>query len=852
MSFDEQKLIRLKGLVGSWKVKNQIEVFWLFSRAFIWKKHQIPPVKMLIVPSILLAGLITLCACSKVADNNQGKFTVLPMPTVGHGAFFDSTGKTFDPDEEYIKHAQETYINLARLSLVRPTLKQLTSKVTVQKIEKQIYASVADKILANALFLDWLLENGQPDRKSQMQTLNNALRWRYVTTLKQNPLLPKRHIPWTKGIDRAIADRLENAGIIVSQPAEALSNEYLSNCRDLDVPVPDSIFSQGWNNLGTYANPLSNIPGKPEIWVKYSEQPVGACIALTHADVDKDYYHLDMICLGKESTNACFFENDIPDGFGSVIQTQDLRGGRGPNKVTGGICSDCHAGENPFIIHPDKAAFAALDRNKIMSNAWHTPFVDSEWPQNPGPINLLDAINSKGRCTDCHVQSYAGRFPEISTDLSGYCTTVLKRVVDGPLRTMPPIDATFPLISDYVNHVDALLALCDVAPDFGGQAVDFDVADDTSFISSPRIEGPLYTCNTPVTDTTTSSTLVNTETTSTPADVRQVMVSNTIRHAKVRLFVNGVEKGMREPNDNTQQVKFLVVLAIGDVITAEQEVDNTVSARSSAVIVTDYQLDFPNGLPAPTISPTLIYECAEIIGVRHVPGANVKVTVNGSHPFSVQTASGWTAIPPTKSPFEVGDSFVATASLCTDTSPPSKAISAVVAPSELPSATFEPSVVFEGQEIVRIVNLTNGTQTTLDVLNAGVSISASSITTTLNLDIMSKLGRPLQVSDQLTVQQKLCDIASQATSSEVTPCAQLPPPRIRNPLVDEDFVIVTDSIPGARIRVYDDADNELGDNSSNMVELNRALNRADTITVNQQIGNCQSSQGYRIRVSPRS
>ena len=99
-----------------------------------------------------------------------------------------------------------------------------------------------------------------------------------------------------------------------------------------------------------------------------------------------------------------------------------------------GTCSDCHAGENPYIVHPEKAPFIGLS-NSIASTGWHQPLVDASWPQNPGPTNLLDAVTSTRTCDGCHTSGSAGRFPELSTELRGYCSAVLSSAVR---ETMPP------------------------------------------------------------------------------------------------------------------------------------------------------------------------------------------------------------------------------------------------------------------------------------------------------------------------------------------------------------------------------------------------------------------------------
>jgi len=100
-----------------------------------------------------------------------------------------------------------------------------------------------------------------------------------------------------------------------------------------------------------------------------------------------------------------------------------------------------------------------------------------------------------------------------------------------------------------------------------------------------------------------------------------------------------------------------------------------------------------HGLPAPEIDPTLIYECAHLIAVRHVPGASVQVLTNDDHPVNRLTSIGWSMVRPGKTPFEVGDRFVATQSMCDDRSPPAVPEIATNAPARVNAPAFDPPPV---------------------------------------------------------------------------------------------------------------------------------------------------------------
>ena len=143
-----------------------------------------------------------------------------------------------------------------------------------------------------------------------------------------------------------------------------------------------------------------------------------------------------VICLG-QTGKACFWDNDkngtrftftrgvntdtVPfDRFGGGSEL--LGGGEG------GICSDCHAGENPYIIHGAVLAGLAASLPTFAPGRFHTPIVRSgdtvTWPDNVPPMN------SPSSCSGCHgtasTISSAGRLPHLSPLLAGYCGTTLR------------------------------------------------------------------------------------------------------------------------------------------------------------------------------------------------------------------------------------------------------------------------------------------------------------------------------------------------------------------------------------------------------------------------------------------
>jgi hypothetical protein len=634
----------------------------------------------LLTVSLILALPMVFCLCSlaTVSVNAQqetpGKEggakppAADPIVAIGHGSIVGKDGKNIELTAPYIELVQEFYINeLLTIEKRKDKEKQLPEE-NVAATRKAIRSATDDKILGNALLIDWLIEKVQPSNRAHIVVANNALRWHYVHKIQKDPVLPEKN-EWGKGLKRDAAKRLgEQIGTTVLALTNSAGEAYCRECEQAGVPVPDFMFGNEWRFVGEITNEFISESARSELWIHESSTPPGICLALPRFGPSGKAELFGVICLGKETGKVCFFDNpngrfydrDVPIDFKSsfVGGTDLVLNGQG-------VCSDCHAGENPYVVHPDKPPFASLG-SLLQSPVWHDPLVDASWPQNPGPTNQLDAVSSPSRCDACHRVGGAGRFPEVSTQLSQYCQVVLATAIGSSAkRTMPQgLGSTAP----YTAHINSLTNSCSGPPSGGGVVVEVSLPNDPNVLTGPIVIDPLYGCAT------------------------SVSVRGAVLDAKVTLFVNGNPAGAPIfPARNTIKLEFtgLPALAAGDLVKATQEKDG-VASTSPTVTVRDHRVDFPSGLPAPTIDPTLVYECADVISVRHVPGATVTVFSNGGTPVTGTGSTDWTVFAPGKRPFVVGDSFTAQQSLCGD--PPSPIstppVSAVAAPSSLPPVKF--------------------------------------------------------------------------------------------------------------------------------------------------------------------
>ncbi|NGX85278.1 hypothetical protein [Aequorivita sp. KMM 9714] len=408
---------------------------------------------------------------------------------VAHGSIYGTDGNSITPSEDFILGVQEYYIK----SLLK-NLKKSDPK-TERRLRGKINNLVTNKVLANALFLDWLLEKEQRVEVSNIEPINNALRLYYITNIQKNPILPTEDVPWAKGIETDIAfeleleglDKFENLDVFI-EPVES-GPKYIQDCIDAGVPVPNKLFDSTWVKLGRLEK-YAETERKRELFIYRSLDPPGFCIAMiSNAINEYESGHYDLICFGTQSNNACFFERDglvynesnLVGEFNEELDVNDV-----DNRIIT-YCTRCHAGENPFIVHPEDPVFieaAKLKRDfldtpntlpNLMGTDWYNPMfnhaaVTETYEHvlgNPPPplLSPIAFVESEKKCTSCHSKDgTGGRFPYRAP--VEYCS-----IFDTSIgSTMPLYDQAN--TNKYINEINQLKKyICDQSIGGGGEVL---------------------------------------------------------------------------------------------------------------------------------------------------------------------------------------------------------------------------------------------------------------------------------------------------------------------------------------------------------------------------------------------
>ena len=135
----------------------------------------------------------------------------------------------------------------------------------------------------------------------------------------------------------------------------------------------------------------------------------------------------------------------------------------------GGMCTDCHAGKNPFIVMPDRPT--QLSVNQTTANRYN-PIVPAGWLQGSLPGTTLAGVSPapmEGSCLGCHTDvGSAGALPMISPKLSpGFCLAVLQNARDLKTQRLGPDGMTLltvplmpPGTENMKRHWDTLSTVC--------------------------------------------------------------------------------------------------------------------------------------------------------------------------------------------------------------------------------------------------------------------------------------------------------------------------------------------------------------------------------------------------------
>jgi hypothetical protein len=376
-----------------------------------------------------------------------------PISYIGHGAMFNQQGEEIAPTLQFIRQAQDWY----KRDLLRKLNKN--QRAEFDRLERNLSEGLTldeqSRLVLNTNLVNWLMDAAKVDSGDRIRGKQNFIKFLLKTKLNDNsdnklPRGTELFKPHPELLKRMKANERQSlSGISPSALTNAGGAAYRAECLANGVPIPPDMGNPAWVSRGQIPR-LPNPPSVPlkdalyiasdleaEVLTYTSTSPLGMCVALPRFNSENTVQLDGVICLGQATSKACFWDNQENGGTftfqrGSSVPFSRFGGGTDLKAGIGGTCTDCHAGENPYIIHGNVLdSLASLGLPTFTGN-WHDPIVGTAtppWPENPGPMNAPTS------CVGCHVQGVSGRFPHLSTALPEYCNTVLKLSIQ---RAMPP------------------------------------------------------------------------------------------------------------------------------------------------------------------------------------------------------------------------------------------------------------------------------------------------------------------------------------------------------------------------------------------------------------------------------
>lgn len=263
---------------------------------------------------------------------------------------------------------------------------------------------------------------------------------------------------------------------------------YAAECSAKGVPLPPDWGGTNWTfsgPMGPGTNPpIENfiVTMRPAL-VYYANSAQGLCMTLPRPNLPNatpgantvPRAGFGVICQGTNG-NVCFWDNATPvpwhDSNGATVLSPSVTiastnpanlngtfvGGASLLTHPGGVCTDCHAGKNPFIVMPSRPTKLPPAISQTVATRYN-PIVPAKWLQGTQPGTTLDGVLPAPGCLGCHVDTtgQAGALPTLSPQVNtGFCLAVLKRARD--LKEMPPSTANMERHWDTVSTVCKELA----------------------------------------------------------------------------------------------------------------------------------------------------------------------------------------------------------------------------------------------------------------------------------------------------------------------------------------------------------------------------------------------------------
>jgi len=274
----------------------------------------------------------------------------------GHGMLFDKDFKLVVLDKQSIVELQNSMIE----ALKKNSQDNKQALQEIRELETQLRKKLFDaeeSIVVRAKIVRTLLRRSDDELRLRYEWRNDALMYTYLS----KPGIHTRAALHTSAL-------LRKHGF-TRKPTRNLQG-YERDCGTEQVPIPPDWAETGtpWVYQGTLTENLLRPGEYAAVWTYSDPNSRGACIALPRKDVGGNDTNLGIICQSARTGRACFWDNrsrtnqaGLLPWTGQTLVVAQLAGG----DVLRENCTNCHHGNNVFLISPDDPTWAKLLRGPL-------------------------------------------------------------------------------------------------------------------------------------------------------------------------------------------------------------------------------------------------------------------------------------------------------------------------------------------------------------------------------------------------------------------------------------------------------------------------------------------------------
>lgn len=364
-----------------------------------------------------------------------------------HGMLLDRDRKPIELDAKTVDQIQGSMIEELMKESDEATRKNVGLMIDELSMADKPGFDAGDRRLLNDAIIATLLEKAPKPAIERYE-------WRYRLVRSWSPVLKAspQALEWLRQRKIDFEDLILQGG----RP------DYLAECRAERVPIPPDWPSPQWGEpLGTLPRAFVASDYTAELYAYRDPAVPGVCLALPRK-AGSSIQALGIICQGDETGKACFWDN-VDSATGARLQGEGLRLSIASLQNGSSLaenCTNCHRGDNAFLVHPDDPPFRAASAGfDLAPSARYSPIGQGHW-SNPGPL-FLPAPRPPGRtCAECH------EIPEPHGSGDPYCGVLRQASTQTMPRGGPPVGWPGAADSPFSTDMQFLAGHCNL----GGRA----------------------------------------------------------------------------------------------------------------------------------------------------------------------------------------------------------------------------------------------------------------------------------------------------------------------------------------------------------------------------------------------